>query len=245
MPGEPRRPEGAMRREYGDARQTNAALIFRYRTRAAAAVRGYRSVWPGGRPVSVLELGSADGRTLLEIRRLVGTDAFYCGVELSPELQGLSPDDIPGVEFHVGDVLELPAPVRSHQYDLVTALALLEHVEDPLGCLREAYSVMNDGAVLVASCPNPTWDRLASRFGLVREEHHVQELDETGLMSVMAEAGFHNITFRPFMWMPVGALPILGVPIDPEVGLDIDARVRALGRWTGPMFVNQLVTGVR
>ncbi|MFO7586833.1 MAG: class I SAM-dependent methyltransferase [Gemmatimonadota bacterium] len=234
-----------MKEEYARARERNAPLVLRYQTRAMAAVRAYRGIHPSLAPNAVLELGSADGRTLLEIRRLFGERESYFGVELSPELLAHAPDDVEGVRFVLGDATRLPPEIVSRRYSLVTALALLEHLDDPLQCLRQARDVLEENGVMVASCPNPAWDDLAARFGLVRDEHHVQRMDADRMVALFERAGFRRVRFEPFMWLPAALLPYARIHVSPRAAIAVDALVRRLGRWTRPTFINQLVFGVR
>lgn len=238
-------PDGAMLEEYALARDEELPLIFRYRTRALAAVQAYRAHQPEIPPAAVLELGAADGRTLLEIRRILGSEAAYDGLELSAELLRHAPSRLGGVRFIQGDVTDLPEEIKSRRYALVTALALLEHLEDPERCLIEARDVMSEGAVLVASCPNPVWDDLAGRFGLVRDEHHIQRMDAERMTRLLRQVGFREVRFEPFMWLPTAMLPYIRIQMGAETALRIDAWVRRLGRMTYPTFVNQLVYGVK
>lgn len=238
-------PTGAMKEEYALARARNAPLVFRYRTRAAAAVRAYERFRPHDPPAATLELGSADGRTLMEIRRLFDGRGYFEGVELSPELLSHAPGGIEGVRFVEGDVTRLPKATTAKRFSLVTALALLEHLDDPLRCLQQAYAVLEGHGVMVASCPNPAWDDVAGRVGLVRDEHHVQRLDAGRMVTLFQEAGFREVGFEPFMWLPTALLPYARIPIASSTAIRVDEFVRGLGRWTYPTFINQLVFGIR
>jgi 2-polyprenyl-3-methyl-5-hydroxy-6-metoxy-1,4-benzoquinol methylase len=75
-----------------------------------------------------------------------------------------------------GDVTSLPPGVEEGSYDLVTALAVLEHLPDPSACVREGFRALRGGGVFVATCPNPFWDEVAGRLGLVADEHHEQHM---------------------------------------------------------------------
>ena len=151
---------------------------------------------------AVLELGAADGLTLLAIRELLGPAGRFDGVELSEELLAAVPSLPAGVTIHHGDVMALPKEIAADSYDLCTALAVLEHLPDPTAALREAHRALKPGGVLVATAPNPLWDHIAGRLGMVAEEHHEQELDERALRRIVADAGFVDVEFRRFMWAP-------------------------------------------
>jgi len=232
--------DGVMDREYARGRQRAPHLQFRYRVRAQLAVDAFRARLPPQSSPRVLELGAADGLTLLAIRELLGGQGEFDGVELSQELLGAAPQLPANTRLIAGDVMQLPSSVVADHYDLCTALAVLEHLPDPTQALREAYRALRPGGVLVATAPNPLWDDIAGKLGMVADEHHEQELDEKALRRIVAEAGFVDIDFRRFMWAPVGVLPYLKLQIDPAASLHIDRLVSRL-RLLDFGFVNQCI----
>jgi SAM-dependent methyltransferase len=237
--------DGVMDREYAKGRRKAPHLKFRYRVRAQLAVDAFLE--RGGARTgahSVLELGAADGLTLLAIRDLLGPTGRFDGVELSDELLASAPSMPEGVKIHRGDVMALPAEIPENSYDLVTALAVLEHLPDPTAALREAVRALKPGGVLVATAPNPFWDHIAGKLGMVADEHHEQELDERALRRIVADAGLVDVAFRRFMWAPVGFLPYLKLPVDPARSLKIDRFVSKL-RLLDFGFVNQCIVAIK
>jgi len=233
-----------MGRNYAQARRSSPVLEFRLRSRALLAAEVYCG--RRGRPqdARVLDLGAAEGATLLQLRELLGPAGQFDGVELSAELLGEAGRLPDNVRLIAGDVTRLPRELEDQSYDLVTALAVLEHLEDPLRCLREAYRVLVPGGVVVATSPSPIWDELAGRLGLVEAEHHAQKLGAEQLLSWARRAGFERVGFEPFMWAPIGALPYLRLPIPPGRARRLD---RSLARWRllRSTFVNQCIVGSR
>ncbi len=231
--------DGVMDREYAAGRK-KGHLKFRYRVRAMLAVDAFRERRGQVSSPSVLELGAADGLTLLAIRELFGDTGRFDGVELSPELLASVPKLPDNMAIYPGDVQALPPEITEGTYDLVTALAVLEHLPDPEQALREALRALKPGGVLVATAPNPLWDHVAGRLGMVADEHHAQEIDEAVLRRIVAGAGFQHVEFRRFMWAPVGVLPYLRVNVDPARSLKIDRLVAKL-RVFNFGFVNQCI----
>ena len=196
----------------------------------------------------MLDLGAADGLTLLAMRALLngpgsadtGGRGTYHGIELSPELRNAAPTLPDGVELIEGDVQDLPAQITEGDYDLCTALAVLEHLPQPEACAAEALRCLRPGGVFVATCPAPFWDHISGNLGLVRDEHHEQEMNIDDMVRLVADAGFERIEPMRFMWAPIGVLPYFGVAVPPRAGLRIDRWVR----WLNVLdfgFVNQAI----
>lgn len=240
------RPPGVMHASYAHGRRTRPSLSFRYRVRASVAVQAYRARIAAAsvaRPPRVLDLGAAEGLTLLEVRHQLGGHGRFDGVELSEPLLANAPRLPANVRLLRGDIHQLP-PSLADDYDLITILAVLEHVDDPARVLRQAFSRLRPGGVLVVTCPHPRWDDIAAKLGMVGDEHHEQQLDARRLVGLVRAAGFVEAEFQPFMFAPVATLPYLGLPVSPGWALRIDARLRKLPG-LGFSFVNQAVVAVR
>lgn len=231
--------------DYARGRVERLYLNYRYRVRATVAIQGYQRHHPSPpSDVSVLELGAAEGKTLLHIRDLFNSRGRYVGVELSDELLGQAPELPSNVSLLKGDVMDLPEELKQGEFDLCTALAVLEHLPDPMACVREAYDALRPGGVFVATCPNPFWDHLAGMFGMVADEHHEVEVTGKYMVDLAREAGFEDAVFKPFMWVFTGVLPYAGVDLDPELSLKIDALVEA-SKLLDFSFVNQALVAVK
>ncbi len=234
---------GVMDASYNEGRLSKPHLNYRFRVRGQVAVDGFRRFHPHAKHVRVLEMGAADGLTMLHIRELLGPGE-YLGVEYAKELLDSAPKMPDDVRMIQGDVMDLPKEVPSEHFDLVSCLAVLEHLDDPQRAVDEAFRVLKPGGVFVATCPNPFWDELAGKFGLVQDEFHAVEVTGDVLLDLCREAGFSKATFEPFMWVFTGVLPYLGVSLDPELSLEIDAQIRRL-KLLDFLFVNQAVVAVK
>lgn len=213
-------PAGVMDAGYARDRRTRPELAFRLRSRAEVVVRAWRK-FGAAAPPTLLDIGAAEGASLREMAHGIGAGAFV-GLEMSRDLidaaAGL-PQNITIVE---GDACALPVNYDG-QFDLVTMLAVLEHLPDPRAALDGAMRALRRDGLVIVTCPNPLWDGIAGRLGLVRQEHHVQALDLRRLRSCVAEAGFDVLEARPFMWAPIASLTYFGVPVPPAWALTWDA----------------------
>lgn len=228
---------GVMTADYAEGRVGKPHLNYRYRVRARVAVDAFRRFHPHQRDVHALEMGAADGRTLLRIRELLGGEGEFTGIEFAQELLDSAPPLPENTRLIQGDVMDLPGELEEGTYDLVTILAVLEHLPDPAAAVGEAYRMLKPGGVLVATCPNPFWDDIAEVVGLA-SDHHEVEVDEQVMTGLARDAGFSPIEYVPFMWVCTGALPYVGVSLNPRTSLQIDNLVRKFD-WFDLSFVNQ------
>jgi len=235
-------PAGVMDASYVRDRLTRTHLSFRLRARAQVVVR---ATWAHGLrgPLKLLDVGAAEGRTLLEMVKSYGVGE-YVGVEYSEEIRKLHPPLPSNVRLLAGDAHALPDELERDHFDAVSMLALLEHLPDPMKALAEARRVLRPGGLIVATCPNPMWDAVAGRLGLVRDEHHMQRIDRKRLAELIAEAGFEVLSARPFMWAPVAILPYLRLRVPPGLALGVDGIVGRIPLVRG-LCVNAFVVGRR
>lgn len=232
--------QGVMTSAYAEGRLTKPELRYRLRVRARAAFEAMQSHGLGRAENRVLELGAADGRTLLEIWTLLDGRGDYDGIEYAQELIDEAPELPQNMRLLKGDIHAFPDEVSGKKYDLVTALAVLEHVEDPLLVVRNSFDALDEGGIFVATSPSPVWDNVAGALGMVADEHHTVEVTLDLMKEWAHDVGFTKISTQPFMWVATGTLAYAGLGPDPAVSLKID---RMLARLPGAknLFVNQML----
>lgn len=231
---------GVMGADYARDRRKKVHLRFRLQVRAQVALAAYRRFHPQQSPQRVLSLGAAEGATLLYLRELLQGQGEFTGIELSEALLAEAPPMPDRARLIRGDVTALPDTLQPSSYDLCMALAVLEHLSEPMSCVQEAYRMLRPGGVFVATCPHPFWDQWAGRLGLVKDEHHESAVTLERMQAFCRATGFSRIVGEPFMWVGTGTLPYFRVPLDPALSLYIDALIRPIK----PLhfsFVNQVV----
>jgi SAM-dependent methyltransferase len=100
----------------------------------------------GGSPRSILDIGCGTGAMLLELERYGRAQ----GLESEPEAVRLCRDR--GV-LDVRLATPPPLPYDSASFDLVTALDVLEHIEDDDGMVSEVCRVLRPGGCFLLSVP--------------------------------------------------------------------------------------------
>ncbi|HPF64795.1 MAG: methyltransferase domain-containing protein [Lentimicrobium sp.] len=233
--------KGLLGQKYSDDRKKKPELQFRLSVRArivAYAVNKYLSSTMG---LNVLDLGAAEGRTLMEMSRILPGNEFS-GIEYSRELFNAAIPLTGNIKLQYGDITRLPQNLQSGSFDVVSALAVLEHLENPLDAVKESIRVLKPGGILVATCPVPAWDHISNKLGLLKEDHHETEMTRQLMIRIINDSGINLLEYRKFMWAPVSFLPYLHLPVSAQFSLKTDQWIAQLSilNW---LFVNQVVIG--
>lgn len=238
-------PKGVLGENYADRRIKQKELSFRYRVRGQAVVYAMRRYLgePSKGNVVLLDMGAAEGRTLVYINEQWPLKRGI-GIEYNRELMDRAVAMPAHLSLMNGDVTRL-TEIPDQSVDVVSALALLEHLPSPAVALREAARILRPGGLFVATSPVPFWDHWSVRLGLLDEDHH--ECDMYGEFFRGLFGGGSSLTlreFRKFMWAPAGILPYVGMVLDPARSLTLDRQVERLKLFNF-LFVNQLAVGVK
>lgn len=236
-------PAGVMDVQYAHARQRKLHLQFRLKMRAEVVVHSVRHFCSSEEGIRLLEVGAADGRTLEVIARSLGKGE-YVGVEYNDELRLSQSIHSDRIRLIGGDAMSLPAEIEDESFDVVSMLAILEHLPDPKRALAEALRVLKPGGIVVASCPNPIWDRIAGKLGMVDDDFHMTQIDLHRLQQMMTSAGFQVRESRRFMWAPIAVLPYAKIPVPVTFAYWIDRVVDVLPLVRN-LCVNACVVGVK
>ena len=102
---------------------------------------------PAMAPARMLEIGCASGAFL---RQMESQGWQVEGIEFSEKAAQTARNL--GYKVHAGSLETAPAPEQ--RVDLIAGWMVLEHLHDPIGCLRKLNEWTNNGAWLVLSVPN-------------------------------------------------------------------------------------------
>jgi 2-polyprenyl-6-hydroxyphenyl methylase/3-demethylubiquinone-9 3-methyltransferase len=159
---------------------------------------------------SALDVGCGAGLLAEPLARL---GAKVTGVDASPEVIAVARGHAATmgleIDYRVGDVQALEG-----QFDLVTAMEVIEHVADPAAFLKALAKRLASGGLLVMSTPNATgWSKLLMITvgeGLGRIPRGTHDFDKfiapERMKALLAEAGLKCLDTEGIAWSPARGL---------------------------------------
>lgn len=163
----------------------------------------------GFRPGRVLELGSGTGAVIQGIKSEdLGQE--YFAVDASETGIGYLQSVDAEIRAGVSDIMTTPNPFDENDFDLVVLSHVLEHLEDPVGCLRILRSEVKH-SYLVAEVPlEDLWaGRLKSRFQdrSKNPAGHVHFFRPDSFRAMIADGGYEILDERIYApALPVGTI---------------------------------------
>ena len=241
MEAEKKNPKGILSKNYVAKRRRRNELNFRYRLRAEAvnfAVKRFHT--HSDSPLKILDMGAAEGSTLLQISKLL-PNIRGVGVEYNEELVKRTKNLASDIVLLRGDVNDLNTIARNQEFDVVSALAVLEHLKKPMLAVKEASRILKQGGLFIATSPMPFWDHLSIRSGLLAEDHHLCDISPTYFRCLIkGTPSLKLMLYGKFMWAPIGILPYFRIMFPPSLAFKIDTFIASL-KVLNFLFVNQLV----
>jgi len=156
--------------------------------RLAIALRldGTKSLVPPVPAGAALEIGCASGRFMQKLR---ARGWKVSGIE--PSREAAARAAAAGFSVHAGPLETAPAPAEP--FDLIVASHTIEHLHDPLGCLRRMRAWSKDGAYLTCEIPD-AGGLLFRRFGGAWYDldlpRHLFHFTRSTLAAMLAKAGW-------------------------------------------------------
>jgi 2-polyprenyl-6-hydroxyphenyl methylase/3-demethylubiquinone-9 3-methyltransferase len=159
---------------------------------------------------TALDVGCGAG---LLTEPLVRLGASVTGIDASPEVIAVAREHAEAmaleIDYRAGDVQELQG-----QFDLVTAMEVIEHVADPSTFLKALARRLAPGGLLILSTPNATaWSRLMMITvgeGLGRIPKGTHDFDNfigpDRMKTLLADAGLECVDTEGLAWSPTRGL---------------------------------------
>jgi len=229
--------KGVLDQKYAIERLNKPELIFRYKTRAQLVCNTIEKHLGKKSGLQILDFGAAEGLTIKEMDNILPGNTIL-GLEYTDDLIKKAPELPDNVKLIQGDVTQLDSEMAKGEYDAISALALLEHLKEPEQALSEAKKALKPGGIFIATSPNPLWDDISTKLGLLRDEQHEADINERYMKSIAEKTGFEWVQFKRFMWAPVSFLPYLNISISPAFSLNVDNFIESIKLFNW-LFVNQ------
>lgn len=231
--------KGILDKEYAIERLHKPELKFRFKVRAAFVKNAIKKYLRSTSGIKLLDFGAAEGLTMLEMNNLL-PESNFTGIEYSEELINQAPTLPENIKLIKGDVTNIDNKTIKNDYDVVSALALLEHLKEPLLAVKQAFNFLKPGGLFIASSPSPFWDNISTRLGLLRDEQHEVKINKRMMKQLVLAAGFEPLSFKRFMWSPISFLSYLKLNVSPSLSLFVDNLVCKIFVFNW-LFVNQAI----
>ena len=180
--------------------------------------------------LKLLDLGCGTGKMLKLLRQFGNTT----GVDSSPKAIAYCKEKGAG-KVILGEATKLP--FRKESFDVVTAMELVEHIEDDAGALREWFRVLKPGGVLFLTAPAYMWMwGSADKFA-----HHKRRYTAGQLVELLERNGFKVIRSSYFNTLLFPAVALIRLVRKPFVNLESlrgDDLAKAFDFHIGPKFLN-------
>lgn len=159
---------------------------------------------------TALDVGCGAGLLTEPLARL---GASVTGIDASPEVITVAQEHAAAmalaIDYRAGDVQEFQC-----QFDLVTAMEVIEHVADPSTFLKALARRLAPGGLLILSTPNATaWSRLMMITvgeGLGRIPKGTHDFDNfigpDRMKTLLADAGLECVDTEGLAWSPTRGL---------------------------------------
>ncbi len=98
-----------------------------------------------------------------------------------------------GIDFDTCDIENESLKDKDNSFDIVTSLAIIEHLGDPSNLINESYRVLKKGGIIVISSPN--WKYCVKDF--YDDPTHIRPYTETSLAQVLKLSPFKSTMVIP------------------------------------------------
>lgn len=161
-------------------------------------------LWAKASPSSILDVGCGEGVLIHKWARRLG-DRRVVGIDLEdPAIQAeWAKRTAPNLEYKVMKAENLP--FADGEFDLASAIEVLEHVPDPVHTVAEMARVARGGHLLVSVPREPLWRTLNMARGAYVKElgntpGHVNHWSRKSFVALLSQYGQVVAVRSPFPW---------------------------------------------
>lgn len=128
--------------------------------------------------------------------------AMYVGIDIDEVALAAAAVNNPAGRFYGPHHI---AAIDGEQFDTVVALAVIEHLPDPVGFLKQMAGFLATDGHIVLTTPNPALDwahGIGAKFGIFAKESHEEHqslMGRRGLTEAVRSAGLRIVHFRRFL----------------------------------------------
>jgi 2-polyprenyl-3-methyl-5-hydroxy-6-metoxy-1,4-benzoquinol methylase len=141
------------------------------------------------KPKTIIDIGCGQGDLLYELSRHFNADAL-AGLELSTTGVKEALRKVPQADIHQFDLLSAdPSPLPS-DFDCLTCVEVLEHVDDPIRFLSSALLQLAPGGKVVITVPS------GPRTAFDKSIGHRRHFNKKELLTVLNSTGLVNAQIR-------------------------------------------------
>jgi ubiquinone/menaquinone biosynthesis C-methylase UbiE len=152
--------------------------------------------------LNCLDIGTADGLMLGQLQKFFGFSKAI-GIDMSQDLIDANQD--PNIKLELGDAENLR--FENNSFDVITACAVIEHVNSPAQMLSECRRVLKQDGILVLTTPNPWLDKISEIIGYSSPDEHIETLTIAKLKELFKQSNLRPIQTKYFMFFPFFKIP--------------------------------------
>ena len=156
---------------------------------------------PGSTDLRVIDLGCGTGAFSREFKKMLGSDNYFYGLDLSIKSVILAANLEPGIHFCAGDIEH--CCFKDESFDIVLFSGVLHHFPDFEPCLREGYRILRKGGCALSYDPNIKnpfmWlyrHPSSPFFSPKGKTENERLLSAQQVADGFRQAGFHNVIAR-------------------------------------------------
>lgn len=145
----------------------------------------------------VLDLGCGVGG----FRKFLPKSTKYYGVDIEANWEG-NPDYL----FRGSIGKKLPKELKNKDFTVVTALAIIEHLDKPVNLFKDASMVLDKGGKVILTTPHPLGRKVhdnGAKLGLFSNhasDEHEDFLDKETLAETAKAGGFKMVSYKRFLF---------------------------------------------